>query len=156
MSQLNGVFAAAHEEHDPYVREFFNFVTIPGANITYRMFCIKLDGTTEIMSDIVVPRDRGLSYIHSSASTPNYLILIAPPVFVGWNGLKIIWTRSISDSISYHADMPVHFYIIDRKARMSLTLISYGGRLGSTLRRIHLKPSSFSIPLMRLKTEATS
>jgi carotenoid cleavage dioxygenase-like enzyme len=61
-----------------------------------------------------MPKDRPPSLIHSFSMTKRYIIVIACPVFVPWNGIKILWTRSLQQAVDIRPLEPVHFYVIDR------------------------------------------
>ena len=121
--QLEAKLSAAHEEFDPVTGEYFNIAMFPGPSASYKFFKIAPNGQASMLANVPIPKGRKLSNIHSFSSTKKYLVLIAPPMYVGWKGIKPLWTRTIEDAFEYCPKDPVHFYVVDR---MVMILVIYG------------------------------
>lgn len=108
---LSGVMSAAHGQFDLRTGEYFNYVyDLSGASqVDYKVFKICKDASTKILA--VFRHDP--VYIHSFATTENYLVLILWPMHL--SALKLLWSRSVLSASSFEPDTPTKFVVISRK-----------------------------------------
>lgn len=108
---LTGAFSSSHGILDLRTGEYFNFVVnyVVGKT-TYKVFRIKPDGQTEILTTITdYPY-----YIHSFSLSENYVILIMCPCEV--NMLKIMLSKSFTDGLRMRPRTPTRFVVISRNS----------------------------------------
>lgn len=112
-NSLSGAFSAAHGHFDKDTGEFinFNFDFSGRGDVTYNIFRVEKTGETEIFASF---RERP-RYLHSFATTENYVIMILWPLFV--DPIRIIWTRSVAASLSFDAAARTKFVVISRAER---------------------------------------
>lgn len=110
-SSLSGIMSAAHGQFDTRTGEFFNYVYDINAvgQVDYKVFKICKDSSTKVLATV---REYP-AYIHSFATTENYLVLILWPMRL--SSLKMLWTRSVLNASSFHPDIPTKFFVISRK-----------------------------------------
>lgn len=109
-NSLKGIMSAAHGHLDRKTGEFFNYVyDLHGIGATtYSIFKIRPDGSTNTLAKI----SEHPVYIHSFATTDNYIVLILWPFFI--NQLKILWHRNFLDSCSFREDVDARFIVVSR------------------------------------------
>jgi torulene dioxygenase len=96
---LTGPLSATHAAEDPNTGEYFNYNLAFGAKQVYRVFSAKpKTGKVEILAEISGSDIKG-AYIHSLFVTENFVILCIWPAYFKGNGMSMIWTRNILDSI---------------------------------------------------------
>lgn len=109
-SSLKGSISAANGHVDPKTGEFFNFVyELNSVGATYySIFKIRPDGSTQVLAKI----SEHPVYIHSFATTENYVVLILWPMYI--NPLKALWSRNIVDGCMFHESIDTKFIVISR------------------------------------------
>lgn len=109
-SQLKGAISAAHGHFDATTNEFFNYTyDMTGrGKVKYNVFKVNSEGKTKILATI----EHQPVYIHSFATTENYIVLMAWPLHI--NPLRALWTRSIARAWTFHKDLGTTFYVISR------------------------------------------
>lgn len=111
--QLDGIFTAAHGHYDDDTGDFLNYVYDlkgPG-NVDYSVFSIDKTGDAQVLASF----SQLPSYIHSFATTQNYVIMCLYPLHL--DAIKLLWNKSIMDSMSFHADKRTKFVVISRNER---------------------------------------
>lgn len=110
---LNGLISAAHGHVDPVTGEFFNYVyNLNGIGPTpYSVFKVYPNGTTQTLATI----RKQPAFLHSFATTENYVILIHWPLHI--NGLGVLWHRNFMDAYSFRKDVDTEFTIISRHGK---------------------------------------
>ena len=114
-SELKGPLSSAHAEYDPITGDAYNYNLEFGRNGTYRVFHTSLDtGNTEILAVITGPEIKA-AYIHSFFLTEDYVVLCIWPSVFGAGGAKILWERTIVDSISFDPNLQARWCVVDRR-----------------------------------------
>ncbi|CDF36963.1 unnamed protein product [Chondrus crispus] len=107
---LKGPFSSAHGHFDHDKHEFLNFtfdMTGPG-DVTYNVFSVDKVGSADVLASIRAPP----AYLHSFATTENYLVLIVWPLHI--HPLKFLWNKSFMDGMRFHKDKPARFFVVSR------------------------------------------
>ncbi|KAH8177828.1 retinal pigment epithelial membrane protein [Sarocladium implicatum] len=115
-ADLGGELSGAHAQIDPKTGDRINFNLKVGPGATYRVFSVSAaTGETEILATIPAGLEAPPAYIHSMFLTENYAILALPSSRLGWNGLKIVWQRTIIDSfLPFSEDLETLWFVVDR------------------------------------------
>lgn len=112
---LGGEMSAAHGQRDPKTGDLFNYNLKLGPSPTYRVFRTSAaTGKTDILATIT-GKDAPPAYIHSMFMTENYFILAIPSTHFAWNGLKIVWSRTLIDAMQpFTKDQKTQWFIVDK------------------------------------------
>ena len=111
-SKLKGFATSSHEERDPETGEYFNFTLQFFPRPKYHLFRMTRDDPRpQLLTSIRAPA----AYIHSFASTKNYIILMVWPYLFKKGGLLIPFHKNYIQSLHFHEDKPVLFYVVDRR-----------------------------------------
>lgn len=107
---LKGAFSAAHGHFDEDTGEFFNYtydLNGPGP-VTYNVFRIDKTGNAQVLASF----SDSPSYIHSFATTENYVVMCLWPLQV--DALKIVWNKSLMDGMTFYPDKRTKFIVVSR------------------------------------------
>ncbi|KAJ6782870.1 hypothetical protein PWT90_07964 [Aphanocladium album] len=114
--ELTGPLSCAHYQKDPETGDLFNYNLAPGKTSTYRIFRVNAaTGSTDILAAISEP---GVppAYIHSFFLTDNFVVLCIPSSHFSWNGLKIMWERSLLEAIKpFDKSRRCQWLVVDRR-----------------------------------------
>lgn len=109
--RLAGEGACGHGILDRDAGEYFNVVSAYSffGKVDYKVFRVRSNGETDVMTTF-----RDFPYlIHSFSLTENYVIVNMWPAQL--NLMKLLWTKSVSDSCSMRPNTPTKFMVISRK-----------------------------------------
>lgn len=110
---IDGHLSCAHPVSDPQQGEMVNLLTAFGRTHEYRV-TVRGEGATGRELLAAVPTDR-VGYMHSFAVTPNYVVLIEPPLFVDLGSvLNPFAGGTFLDSLEWQPDAGSRFLVIDR------------------------------------------
>ncbi|ELT89518.1 hypothetical protein CAPTEDRAFT_196404 [Capitella teleta] len=103
--------ASSHPAKEFGTNNYINFYSLvnvlPWQSHTLNIIRIESSTKTELLASI--PRI-DIPYMHSMASTKDYAIVIAHPVYVNW--MTIVRNQDPLDSLEYHADKPTDIYVV--------------------------------------------
>lgn len=119
---LVGQVSAAHHQTDASTSEYFNYVMHLGKEITLSAFSLDASGKSHPFDPIRHPAGREgqsilPSYIHAFSLTDRYVVLPNYPYYYAWNGLRLIWSGSLTDAFRWDPSRPTLFHVLDRQTR---------------------------------------
>lgn len=110
--RFEGQLAAAHSQKDLARNRLINYALKPGRTGQYTVFSMAEDSAEH---QVLASFDAPPAYIHSFALTERYVVLIIWPTHL--NGLKLLWNRNITDSMSWEPEAGAIFHVVDRRQR---------------------------------------